>query len=151
MARRISLFLIAAGLLFTWMLLLPEPGEATMHRAAARSATDACEVVGRLLGGQGVSLEETLADLRTTYSLVLGTEIFYFHDAWYRGLIGRVLVLDHRQLAPREAGPTKIPGATSFHTGSPRRLRICHYPDLYSSMGGGFNDFGNFSAYSIAH
>ena len=25
MARRISLFLIAAGLLFTWMLLLPEP------------------------------------------------------------------------------------------------------------------------------
>jgi hypothetical protein len=42
--------------------------------AAARSATDACEVVGRLLGSQGVSLEETLADLRTTYSLVLGTE-----------------------------------------------------------------------------
>ena len=28
MARRISLFLIAAGLLFAWMLLLPEPGEA---------------------------------------------------------------------------------------------------------------------------
>ena len=31
-------------------------------------------MVGRLLGSQGVSLEETLADLRTTYSLVLGTE-----------------------------------------------------------------------------
>ena len=42
--------------------------------AASRSATDACEVVGRLLGSQGVSIEETLADLRTTYSLVLGTE-----------------------------------------------------------------------------
>ena len=41
---------------------------------AGRSATDACEVVGRLLGSQGVSLEETLADLRTTYELVLGTE-----------------------------------------------------------------------------
>jgi hypothetical protein len=42
--------------------------------AAGRTATDACEVVGRLLGGQGVSLEETLADLRTTYSVVLGSE-----------------------------------------------------------------------------
>src|SRR4029079_14382211 len=42
--------------------------------AAARSATDACEVVGRLLGSQGVSLEETLANLRTTDSLVAGTE-----------------------------------------------------------------------------
>jgi len=41
---------------------------------AGRSATDACEVVGRLQGSQGVSLEETLADLRTTYELVLGTE-----------------------------------------------------------------------------
>jgi hypothetical protein len=41
---------------------------------AGRSATDACEIVGRLLGGQGVSLEETLADLRTTYELVLHTE-----------------------------------------------------------------------------
>ena len=41
---------------------------------AGRTATDACEVVGRLLGSQGVSLEETLADLRTTYELVLGTE-----------------------------------------------------------------------------
>jgi hypothetical protein len=42
--------------------------------AGGRSATDACEVVGRLLGSQGVSLEETLADLRTTYELVRGTE-----------------------------------------------------------------------------
>ena len=42
--------------------------------AAGRSATDACEVVGRSLGSQGVSLEETLTDLRTTYEVVLGTE-----------------------------------------------------------------------------
>jgi hypothetical protein len=42
--------------------------------AAGRPGADACEVVGRLLGSQGVSLEETLADLRTTYDLVLGTE-----------------------------------------------------------------------------
>src|SRR6478752_6841120 len=42
--------------------------------SVGRSATDACEVVGRLLGSQGVSLEETLADLRTTYDLVLATE-----------------------------------------------------------------------------
>jgi hypothetical protein len=41
---------------------------------AGRTATDACEVVGRLQGSQGVSLEETLADLRTTYELVLSTE-----------------------------------------------------------------------------
>ena len=39
---------------------------------AGRTATDACEVVGRLQGSQGVSLEETLADLRTTYELVRG-------------------------------------------------------------------------------
>jgi hypothetical protein len=44
---------------------------------AHRSATDACEVVGRLLAGQGVSLEETLTDLRTTYEVVLGTEPAY--------------------------------------------------------------------------
>jgi hypothetical protein len=45
--------------------------------AAGRSATDACEVVGRLLSSQGVSLAETLADLRTTYELVLGAEPAY--------------------------------------------------------------------------
>jgi hypothetical protein len=54
---------------------LPERFEAVGEALiAGRSATDACEVVGRLLGGQGVSLEETLADLRTTYELVVGTE-----------------------------------------------------------------------------
>jgi hypothetical protein len=54
---------------------LPERFEAVGEALiAGRSATDACEVVGRLQGSQGVSLEETLADLRTTYELVLGTE-----------------------------------------------------------------------------
>jgi hypothetical protein len=54
---------------------LPAPYEAVGEALwSARSATDACEVVGRMLGSQGISLEETLADLRTTYDLVLGTE-----------------------------------------------------------------------------
>ncbi|MBO0847471.1 MAG: hypothetical protein J2P22_18895 [Nocardioides sp.] len=54
---------------------LPERFEAVGEAlVAGRVATDACEVVGRLLGSQGVSLEETLADLRTTYELVVGTE-----------------------------------------------------------------------------
>ena len=54
---------------------LPERFEAVAEAlAAGRRAADACEVVGRLLGSQGVSLEETLADLRTTYEVVVGTE-----------------------------------------------------------------------------
>jgi len=54
---------------------VPERFEAVGEAlVAGRSATDACEVVGRLQGSQGVSLEETLADLRTTYELVVGTE-----------------------------------------------------------------------------
>jgi len=54
---------------------IPERFEAVGEAlAAGRTATDACEVVGRSMGGQGVSLEETLADLRTTYDVVLGTE-----------------------------------------------------------------------------
>jgi len=54
---------------------VPERFEAVAEAlVAGRTATDACEVVGRLQGSQGVSLEETLADLRTTYELVLGTE-----------------------------------------------------------------------------
>jgi hypothetical protein len=54
---------------------VPERFEAVGEAlVAGRTATDACEVVGRLQGSQGVSLEETLADLRTTYELVLGTE-----------------------------------------------------------------------------
>ncbi|HVE39928.1 MAG TPA: LamG-like jellyroll fold domain-containing protein [Planctomycetota bacterium] len=28
-------------------------------------------------------------------SLIFGSEIFYLHDSWYRGLIGRTMLLDH--------------------------------------------------------
>jgi hypothetical protein len=53
----------------------PERFEAVAEALlAGRTATDACEVVGRLQGSQGVSLEETLADLRTTYDVTVGTE-----------------------------------------------------------------------------
>lgn len=45
--------------------------------ALGRRATDACEVVGRSLGTQGVALEEALADLRTTYERVVGSEPGY--------------------------------------------------------------------------
>ena len=34
------------------------------------------------------------ADSVIVPSLILGAEIFYFHDAYYRGLIGRTLVFD---------------------------------------------------------
>ncbi len=54
---------------------LPTPYEAVGEALwGGRSATDACEVVGRQLGSHGVSLEETLADLRTTYEVIRGTE-----------------------------------------------------------------------------
>ena len=45
--------------------------------AAGQRATDACEVVGRLLATSGVSLAEALTDLRTTYELVLDEEPVY--------------------------------------------------------------------------
>jgi hypothetical protein len=31
---------------------------------------------------------------QTAPSLILGSELFYLHDSWYRGLIGRTLLLD---------------------------------------------------------
>ncbi len=50
------------------------------------------------LNGQPVGEGQTKkfpADSVIVPSLILGAEIFYFHDAYYRGLIGRTLVL-HR-------------------------------------------------------
>ena len=44
--------------------------------------------------GEGVT-KKFPADSPIVPSLILGAEIFYFHDAYYRGLIGRTLVL-HR-------------------------------------------------------
>jgi hypothetical protein len=32
--------------------------------------------------------------------VILGAEIFYFHDAYYRGLVGRTLVFDRALGAP---------------------------------------------------
>jgi len=50
--------------------------------------------------GEGMT-KKFPADSAIVPSLILGAEIFYFHDAYYRGLIGRTLVL-HRALAPDE-------------------------------------------------
>jgi hypothetical protein len=40
-------------------------------------------------------------------SLILGAEIFYFHDAYYRGLIGHTLVFDHALNADQVANLVK--------------------------------------------
>ena len=39
------------------------------------------------------------ADSAIPPSLILGAELFYFHDAYYRGLIGRAVVLERRLTA----------------------------------------------------
>ena len=46
------------------------------------------------------------APLTLPPSAVLGAEIFYFHDAYYRGLVGRTLVFD-RPLGPADLGALK--------------------------------------------
>jgi hypothetical protein len=38
--------------------------------------------------------KQLAAPLTLPPSVVLGAEIFYFHDAYYRGLVGRTLVFD---------------------------------------------------------
>lgn len=56
------------------------------------------------LDGQPVGEGQTKkfpADSVIVPSLILGAEIFYFHDAYYRGLMGRTLVL-HRVATPAE-------------------------------------------------
>jgi hypothetical protein len=50
--------------------------------------------------GEGVT-QKCPADAPVVPSLILGAEIFYFHDAYYRGLIGRTLVLE-RALSSEE-------------------------------------------------
>ncbi|MCE9532720.1 MAG: hypothetical protein K8T89_16610 [Planctomycetes bacterium] len=50
--------------------------------------------------GEGMT-KKFPADSAIVPSLVLGVEIFYFHDAFYRGLIGRTLVFN-RTLKPEE-------------------------------------------------
>ena len=43
---------------------------------------------------EGVT-EKLEATAQTAPSLIFGSEIFYLHDSWYRGLIGRTMLLDH--------------------------------------------------------
>jgi hypothetical protein len=43
---------------------------------------------------EGVT-QKTEAPTSIQYSLVLGTELFYFHSSYYRGLLGRTLMFDH--------------------------------------------------------
>ena len=38
--------------------------------------------------------EKAAAPTSIPASIVLGTELFYFHSSYYRGLLGRTLVLD---------------------------------------------------------
>jgi hypothetical protein len=42
--------------------------------------------------GEGLTKWESTATIPP--SLILGAEIFYFHDAYYRGLIGHTLIFD---------------------------------------------------------
>jgi hypothetical protein len=58
------------------------------------------------LDGKQVGEEVTQkcpVDANVVPSLILGAELFYLHDAWYRGLIGRTLVFE-RTLAAQEIG-----------------------------------------------
>jgi len=86
---------------WTHVALTAEP--ATAKPATAESAENLWHV--RLyLNGQQVSdglTKKFATDSVIPPSLALGTEVFYFHDAYYRGLIGRTLVFD-RALAPAE-------------------------------------------------
>ena len=43
---------------------------------------------------EGVT-EKLDAPVQIPPSLILASEIFYLHDSWYRGLIGRTMLLDH--------------------------------------------------------
>lgn len=56
--------------------------------------------------GEGVT-KKFSADSPIVPSLILGAEIFYFHDAYYRGLIGRTLVLHRVVPAGEVAGLAK--------------------------------------------
>ena len=68
------------------------------HVAMTAEPKDGQWFVRLYLDGKPVGEGQTKkfpADSAIVPSLILGAEIFYFHDAYYRGLIGRTLVL-HR-------------------------------------------------------
>lgn len=74
------------------------------HVAMTAEPQDGQWLVRLYLDGQPVGeglTKKFPSDSAIVPSLILGAEIFYFHDAYYRGLIGRTLVL-HRVLAPAE-------------------------------------------------
>jgi hypothetical protein len=74
------------------------------HIAMTAEPKDSQWFVRLYLDGQPVGEGQTKkfpSDSVIVPSLILGAEIFYFHDAYYRGLIGRTLVL-HRVVAPSE-------------------------------------------------
>ncbi len=72
--------------------------ERWVHIAMTAAPVDGQWRVRLFLNGRQVHEGTTTKvpnDAPVVPSLVLGAEIFYFHDAYYRGLIGRVVVLDH--------------------------------------------------------
>ena len=74
------------------------------HVAMTAEPKDGQWLVRLYLDGQPVGEGQTKkfsADSPIVPSLILGAELFYFHDAYYRGLIGRTLVL-HRVVAATE-------------------------------------------------
>jgi uncharacterized RmlC-like cupin family protein len=74
------------------------------HVAMTAEPKDGQWLVRLYLDGQPVGEGQTKkfpSDSVIVPSLILGAEIFYFHDAYYRGLIGRTLVL-HRVVAGSE-------------------------------------------------
>ena len=74
------------------------------HIAMTAEPKDGQWLVRLYLDGQPVGEGQTKkfpAESAIVPSLILGAEIFYFHDAYYRGLIGRTLVL-HRAITPAE-------------------------------------------------
>ena len=76
------------------------------HIAMTAEPKDGQWLVRLYLDGQPVGEGQTKkfpADSAIVPSLILGAEIFYFHDAYYRGLIGRTLVL-HRAVPATELG-----------------------------------------------
>ncbi len=83
----------------------PTPIEANRwsHIAMTAEPTDDKWRVRTFLDGQPIG--EGLAKLPPSQtippSLILGAEIFYFHDAYYRGLIGHTLIFD-RSLSAEE-------------------------------------------------
>ncbi|NBV20390.1 MAG: LamG domain-containing protein [Proteobacteria bacterium] len=74
------------------------------HVAMTAEPKDGQWLVRLYLDGQPVGeglTKKFPADSLIVPSLILGAEIFYFHDAYYRGLIGRTLVM-HRAVPAEE-------------------------------------------------